>query len=151
MLPWISSLWARTIRNCGQIPIHITACHGSFSLNPIHRPALTLVTTGVQAVDGGKGGGEQILSVFERRLTDNIEKLNFRNMLSPVNVKRIVEEADGYQPHLIAPEMGYRRLLTECLVLFKVCQQVLGLGAWIWATARSALVLFTSDVYFGAA
>lgn len=73
-----------------------------------------------QAVDGGKGGGEQILSVFERRLTDNIEKLNFKNMLSPVNVKRIVEEADGYQPHLIAPEMGYRRLLTECLVLFKV-------------------------------
>lgn len=34
-------------------------------------------------------------------------------------MKRIVEEADGYQPHLIAPEMGYRRLLQECLVLFK--------------------------------
>jgi hypothetical protein len=78
------------------------------------------VAVRLQAVDGGKGGGEQILSVFERRLTDNIEKLNFKNMLSPVNVKRIVEEADGYQPHLIAPEMGYRRLLTECLVLFKV-------------------------------
>ena len=31
-------------------------------------------------------------------------------------MKRIVEEADGYQPHLIAPEMGYRRLLQECLV-----------------------------------
>jgi len=39
--------------------------------------------------------------------------------LEPSNVKRIVEEADGYQPHLIAPEMGYRRLLQECLVLFK--------------------------------
>ena len=74
----------------------------------------------MQAVDGGKGGGEQILSVFEKRLTDNIEKLNFSKMLTPVNVKRIVEEADGYQPHLIAPEMGYRRLLMECLVLFKV-------------------------------
>ena len=73
----------------------------------------------MQAVDGGKGGGEQILSVFEKRLTDNIEKLNFSKMLTPVNVKRIVEEADGYQPHLIAPEMGYRRLLMECLVLFK--------------------------------
>lgn len=70
-------------------------------------------------MDGGKGGGEQILGVFEKRLTDNIEKLNFRQLLSPVNVKRIVEEADGYQPHLIAPEMGYRRLLQECLVLFK--------------------------------
>lgn len=30
-----------------------------------------------------------------------------------------MEEADGYQPHLIAPEMGYRRLLQECLILFK--------------------------------
>ena len=55
-----------------------------------------------------RGGGEQILSVFEKRLTDNIEKLDFSKMLTPVNVKRIVEEADGYQPHLIAPEMGYR-------------------------------------------
>lgn len=74
----------------------------------------------LQAVDGGKGGGEQILSVFEKRMTDNIEKLNFKQLLSPVNVKRVVEEADGYQPHLIAPEMGYRRLLMECLILFKV-------------------------------
>lgn len=61
------------------------------------------------------------MGVFEKRMTDNIEKLNFRNLLSPNNVKRIVEEADGYQPHLIAPEMGYRRLLMECLILFKVC------------------------------
>ena len=76
-------------------------------------------------MDGGKGGGEQILGIFERRLTDNIEKLNFRQMLTPVNVKRIVEEADGYQPHLIAPEMGYRRLLQECLVLFKASPQSL--------------------------
>lgn len=62
-------------------------------------------------MDGGKGGGEQILLVFEKRLTENIRKLNFDKILDPANVKRIVEEADGYQPHLIAPEMGYRRLL----------------------------------------
>lgn len=85
----------------------------------LHHSELTF-KVGLQAVDGGKGGGEQILGVFEKRLTDNIEKLNFSKMLTPVNVKRIVEEADGYQPHLIAPEMGYRRLLMECLVLFKV-------------------------------
>ena len=42
--------------------------------------------------------------------------LQFNKILDPANVKRIVEEADGYQPHLIAPEMGYRRLLQECLV-----------------------------------
>ena len=64
-----------------------------------------------KSVDGGKGGGEQILHVFEKRLTDNIRKLDFDKILDPANVRRIVEEADGYQPHLIAPEMGYRRLL----------------------------------------
>ena len=42
--------------------------------------------------------------------------LQFNKILDPANVKRIVEEADGYQPHLIAPQMGYRRLLQECLV-----------------------------------
>lgn len=64
-----------------------------------------------RAVDGGKGGGEQILTVFEQRLTNNIKAIKFDKILEPQNVKRIVEEADGYQPHLIAPEMGYRRLL----------------------------------------
>ena len=72
-----------------------------------------------KSVDGGKGGGEQILTVFERRLTENIRQLEFRKILEPQNVKRIVEEADGYQPHLIAPEMGYRRLLQAraCLLV----------------------------------
>ena len=68
-------------------------------------------------VDGGKGGGEQILHVFEKRLTDNIRKLDFDKILDPANVRRIVEEADGYQPHLIAPEMGYRRLLQVSLIV----------------------------------
>ena len=63
-------------------------------------------------MDGGKGGGEQILNIFERRLADNIRKLEFATLLQPANVRKIVEEADGYQPHLIAPELGYRRLLT---------------------------------------
>jgi len=70
------------------------------------------------AVDGGKGGGERILTVFEAKLADNISKLAFAKILEPANVRRVVEEADGYQPHLIAPEMGYRRLLQECLALF---------------------------------
>lgn len=71
------------------------------------------------SVDGGKGGGERILTVFETRLTASIRALNFTKLLESENVKRVVEEADGYQPHLVAPEMGYRRLLQECLVLFK--------------------------------
>ena len=113
-------------------------------------------------MDGGKGGGEQILGIFEKRLADNVARLGFSKarhwasavcvpgarrgargrtpargapagrpgqrspcqhptspqILEPANVRRVVEEADGYQPHLVAPEMGYRRLLQECLALF---------------------------------
>ena len=64
-------------------------------------------------------GGERILQVFEARLVASIRALNFTKLLESENVKRVVEEADGYQPHLVAPEMGYRRLLQECLILFK--------------------------------
>lgn len=35
---------------------------------------------------------------------------------------RVISEADGYQPHLVAPEMGYRRLLQSCLTKFKVLE-----------------------------
>ena len=34
-------------------------------------------------------------------------------------MKRIVSEADGYQPHLIAPEQGYRRLIEGALSYFR--------------------------------
>lgn len=70
-------------------------------------------------VDGGKGGGELILQVFENRLAHSIRGLDFSRLLESANVERIISEADGYQPHLVAPEMGYRRLLQECLILFK--------------------------------
>jgi hypothetical protein len=66
-------------------------------------------------IDGGKGGGELILTVFEKRLPDAIEKQPFRKILEVNYVKRVIEEADGIQPHLIAPEAGYRRLLNEAL------------------------------------
>lgn len=35
------------------------------------------------------------------------------------NVRKVVSEADGYQPHLIAPEQGYRRLIDGALNYFK--------------------------------
>lgn len=72
-------------------------------------------TAFAKLIDGGKGGGELILTVFEKRLPDSIEKQPFRKMLEPNYVKRVIEEADGIQPHLVAPEAGYRRLLEEAL------------------------------------
>lgn len=48
-----------------------------------------------------------------------MKKLPFDRHLSLKNVQRVVTEADGYQPHLIAPEQGYRRLIEGCLGYFK--------------------------------
>lgn len=70
-------------------------------------------------IDGGKGGGELILTVFEKRLPDAIEKQPFKKLLEVNYVKRVIEEADGIQPHLVAPEAGYRRMLEEALGYLK--------------------------------
>lgn len=52
------------------------------------------------------------------------------------NVKKLITEADGYQPHLIAPEQGYRRLIESTLVTIRgpaeacvdaVCTKQLGI------------------------
>jgi dynamin 1-like protein len=53
-------------------------------------------------------GGERILDVFELKLKDAINKLPFTKILTLRNVQNVVNEADGYQPHIIAPENGYR-------------------------------------------
>jgi hypothetical protein len=57
--------------------------------------------------------------VFEKRLPDSIEKQPFKKILDVAYVKRVIEEADGIQPHLVAPEAGYRRLLEEALGYLK--------------------------------
>jgi len=56
----------------------------------------------------------------EVRLAAGVRRLDFSAELAPAAVERLVREADGYQPHLVAPEMGYRRLLQACLAKFKV-------------------------------
>lgn len=64
-------------------------------------------------------GGEKIYAVFDNQLPAAMKKLPFDKHLSMQNVRRIVSEADGYQPHLIAPEQGYRRLIESSLVYFR--------------------------------
>lgn len=46
--------------------------------------------------------------MFEVKLKDTIQKLPFQKILTLKNVQTVVNEADGYQPHIIAPENGYR-------------------------------------------
>jgi hypothetical protein len=70
-------------------------------------------------VDGGEGGGERILEVFDVKLKEAIYKLPFDKILTLRNVRNTINEADGYQPHIIAPEAGYRRLIEDGLTLLR--------------------------------
>ncbi|KAL7120859.1 hypothetical protein ACP275_02G148000 [Erythranthe tilingii] len=70
-------------------------------------------------LDGGRPGGDRIYGVFDNQLPAALRKLPFDRYLSLQNVRKIVSEADGYQPHLIAPEQGYRRLIEGSLSYFR--------------------------------
>lgn len=70
-------------------------------------------------LDGGRPGGDRIYGVFDNQLPAALRKLPFDRHLSLQNVKKVVSEADGYQPHLIAPEQGYRRLIEGSLSYFR--------------------------------
>ncbi|CAL1376072.1 unnamed protein product [Linum trigynum] len=70
-------------------------------------------------LDGGRPGGDRIFTVFDSQLPAALRKLPFDQHLSLQNVKRIVSQADGYHPHLIAPEQAYRRLIDGALSYIK--------------------------------
>ncbi|KAF3449505.1 hypothetical protein FNV43_RR10233 [Rhamnella rubrinervis] len=70
-------------------------------------------------LDGGRPGGARIYGIFDHQLPAALRKLPFDRHLSFQNVKKVVSEADGYQPHLIAPEQGYRRLIDSSLNYFR--------------------------------
>ncbi|CAN8318469.1 unnamed protein product [Cochlearia groenlandica] len=70
-------------------------------------------------LDGGRPGGGRIYGIFDNQLPLAMKRLPFDRHLSLQSVKRIVSESDGYQPHLIAPELGYRRLIEGSLNHFR--------------------------------
>ncbi|CAI9761938.1 unnamed protein product [Fraxinus pennsylvanica] len=70
-------------------------------------------------LDGGRQGGSRIYGVFDHQLPAALKKLPLDRHLSQNNVRKVISEADGYQPHLIAPEQGYRRLIDGSLGYFK--------------------------------
>ncbi|KAJ7942869.1 Dynamin [Quillaja saponaria] len=70
-------------------------------------------------LDGGRPGGDRIYGVFDHQLPAALKKLPFDRHLSMKNVQKVVSQADGYQPHLIAPEQGYRRLIDGSISYFK--------------------------------
>ncbi|KAF5753493.1 putative dynamin central domain, Dynamin superfamily [Helianthus annuus] len=70
-------------------------------------------------LDGTRSGGDKIYHVFESQLPSALKKLQFDKQLSMENIKKLITQADGYQPHLIAPEQGYRHIIESSLVTIK--------------------------------
>lgn len=70
-------------------------------------------------LDGVRPGGDKIYNVFDNQLPAALKRLQFDKHLSMENVKKLITEADGYQPHLIAPEQGYRRLIESSVVTIR--------------------------------
>lgn len=70
-------------------------------------------------LDGGRPGGDRIYGVFDYQLPAAMRKLPIDRHLSVQNVKNVISQADGYHPHLIAPEQGYKRLIEGALNYFR--------------------------------
>ncbi|KAH9775094.1 Dynamin-related protein 1A [Citrus sinensis] len=70
-------------------------------------------------LDGVRPGGDKIYYVFDNQLPAALKRLQFDKQLSMENIRKLITEADGYQPHLIAPEQGYRRLIESSVVTIR--------------------------------
>ncbi|KAK2433161.1 Dynamin-2A [Trifolium repens] len=73
----------------------------------------------LQHITTGEGTGWKIVACFEGRFPDRMKQLPLDRHFDINNVKRIVLEADGYQPYLISPEKGLRSLIKGVLELAK--------------------------------
>ncbi|XP_073105799.1 phragmoplastin DRP1E isoform X2 [Elaeis guineensis] len=86
-------------------------------------------------LDGGRPGGDRIYGIFDNQLPAALRKLPFDRYLSLQNVKKVVSQADGYQPHLIAPEQGYRRLIEGGLNYFRgPAEATVDAVSYFWCT-----------------
>ncbi|OMO77513.1 hypothetical protein COLO4_25129 [Corchorus olitorius] len=73
----------------------------------------------LQHITSGEGTGWKIVASFEGNFPKRIKELPIDRHFDINNVKRIVLEADGYQPYLISPEKGLRSLIKGVLELAK--------------------------------
>ncbi|CAK9146415.1 unnamed protein product [Ilex paraguariensis] len=69
----------------------------------------------LQHITSGEGGGWKVVASFEGNFPNRIKQLPLDRHFDINNVKRIVLEADGYQPYLISPEKGLRSLIKSVL------------------------------------
>ncbi|KAK7263777.1 hypothetical protein RJT34_31374 [Clitoria ternatea] len=73
----------------------------------------------LEHLTGGEGNGWKVVASFEGNFPNRIKQLPVDRHFDISNVKRIVLEADGYQPYLISPEKGLRSLIKGVLELAK--------------------------------
>lgn len=73
----------------------------------------------LQHINTGEGGSWKVVSSFEGALPNRIKQLPLNDLFELNNVKKLVLEADGYQPYLISPEKGLRALVRKVLELAK--------------------------------
>lgn len=73
----------------------------------------------LQHIMTGEGGGWKVVASFEGNFPNRIKQLPLDRHFDINNVKRVVLEADGYQPYLISPEKGLRSLIKGVLELAK--------------------------------
>ncbi|KAK4391296.1 Dynamin-2A [Sesamum angolense] len=73
----------------------------------------------LQHIMTGEGDGWKVVASFEGNFPNRIKQLPLDRHFDINNVKRIVLEADGYQPYLISPEKGLRSLIKGVLELAK--------------------------------
>ncbi|CAO2175362.1 unnamed protein product [Urochloa humidicola] len=73
----------------------------------------------LEHIAGGEGAGWKVVASFEGKFPTRIKQLPLDKHFDMKNVKRVVLEADGYQPYLISPEKGLRSLIRGLLELAK--------------------------------
>uniref|UniRef100_A0A0D6QZ67 dynamin GTPase n=1 Tax=Araucaria cunninghamii TaxID=56994 RepID=A0A0D6QZ67_ARACU len=73
----------------------------------------------LQHIATGEGGGWKVVACFEGNFPNRIKQLPLDRHFDITSVKKIVLEADGYQPYLISPEKGLRALIKGVLELAK--------------------------------
>ncbi|KAH7297573.1 hypothetical protein KP509_25G002000 [Ceratopteris richardii] len=73
----------------------------------------------LEHINTGEGSSWKVVASFEGALPGRIKQLPLNDLFDLNNVKKIVLEADGYQPYLISPEKGLRALVRKVLELAK--------------------------------